>query len=444
MSFSTFLRKVKKTFSAKFLCAIFLLILFSCKKEPSDIGLNLISGDTLGVRFSDTTTIFTHTVRVDSVRSSQPTYVLCGNYFDPYLGETHASFFSEVFPSSTGTVNFGTSPTIDSIVLSLNYKAYYGKPAPLKFYVHQNTERIYKDSVYYSNKKLTYNAVPMASIVTEPDNNHNVIINGDTLLPQLRIKLDPSSIASILLNPANYISNEDFLKAFNGFYIYSEQTGLSGNRAIYSFNLGNSNSKIVMYYKNQDNPTKQNTYSYQMGGNTARYNFFKHDYNLIPDITLQLNSSDSINCSKTYIQGLAGLQTKLYLPYIKNYLSGGAVAINKAELVIKTDPAAFDSYYPAPPQLVVVGLDSTGKELVIADQLEGLSYYGGTYDLTKKEYRFNINRYVQQVLTGKVKDYGLMLVPVSGAVNPNRAVLFGGLGQPSEKIKLNLVFTKIY
>jgi hypothetical protein len=436
-----------KPLSAKFfICISVIAISFSsCKKETDDIGLGLLSSDTIGVAFTDTSTLITHTVKKDSLSTGQASTLFCGNYFDPYFGITNTSFFSEVFPSSTGTVSFGTAPIIDSIVLSLVYKAYYGKPAPQTFKVFQMTGRIYKDSIYFSDTTINFNSLPIASIVKEPNNRDSVFADGANRVPHLRIPLDVNTLGPILLNTANYTTTEDFLKALNGIYVTADNAGLSGNRAIYSFIPGNSYSRITMYYKNQnDGYVKQNLYTFQMGGNTARFNRFEHDYSFNPDISNQITTSDTVQQSVVYVQGLAGLQTKIYLPYLKSFYKNGAVVINKAELVLKMDPATFDSYFSAPSQLAVVGIDSTGKEILIPDQLEQGSYYGGVFDFAKKEYRFNINRYVQQVLIGKIKPYGLMLAPIGGAINPNRVVLGGGKKGVTNQMKLNIVYTKIY
>ena len=50
---------------------------------------------------------------------------------------------------------------------------------------------------------------------------------------------------------------------------------------------------------------------------------------------------------------------------------------------------------------------------------------GGEYDADAGEYRFNITRYLQRVITGEFPNNPLSLVPGSGGVQVDRAVLAG-------------------
>src|SRR5688500_11881700 len=93
------LRKVMKPLSANFLSAVLLLsvLLFSCKKDNTDIGLDLVGSDLLHARFSDTATVITHTLREDqsALVSTGLQYYQLGNYDDPIFGNTKASIYTQ-------------------------------------------------------------------------------------------------------------------------------------------------------------------------------------------------------------------------------------------------------------------------------------------------------------------------------------------------------------
>jgi hypothetical protein len=78
----------------------------------------------------------------------------------------------------------------------------------------------------------------------------------------------------------------------------------------------------------------------------------------------------------------------------------------------------------------------------LPDANEGDSYLGGSYNSTTQEYRFNIARYIQQVLTGEKNNNGLYLLAGNGSINANRVVL-GGAGSSTLPMKLNITYTKL-
>jgi hypothetical protein len=434
--------------SAKFLSGVLtvpvaLALLFTgCKKEPSDVGLGLLQGDQLEGTFTDTLTVVTHTLREDSVKSSKTATVLCGNYYDPLFGLTRSSFYTELYPEKTGSsVDFGTGSQIDSIVLSLAYKGYYGNPDPLNFKVYQVTQRMYADSIYNSDTALAYNTIfPLADVTVEPNTVDSVYADGVMNPPQLRIRLDKVLLSGLMTNSL-YSTLDNFLNTFSGIYVAAYQTSLSGSRAVYSFVPGDVHSKMTMYYHDVSNAAFK--FTYNMGGSSQRFNHFDHDYTLAPSITAQVNSPSLLQEDLVYLQGLAGLRVKLTLPYLQSLKAGGPIAINKAELVVKADPSALDSHFPPPTQLVIVGLDSNGTYTTTPDLLEGSTYSGGTWDATNKEYRFNIGRYLQNVLSGNITDRGLMLIVTGSAIFANRIVLGGGGPNSPYRMKLNITYTKL-
>jgi len=135
------------------------------------------------------------------------------------------------------------------------------------------------------------------------------------------------------------------------------------------------------------------------------------------------------------------LKVRFKFPHIKNFASGGGVSINKAELVIpvQDNSAPFLNHQ----SLLTFGVDSAGGEAVIPDLLESNSYYGGTFNTTDANYKFNIGRYIQRLISGKIaNDYGLSLVSSGGSVNAFRTII-PGTASPGNKIKLKITYSKL-
>ena len=137
---------------------------------------------------------------------------------------------------------------------------------------------------------------------------------------------------------------------------------------------------------------------------------------------------------------MAGVKTKIRFPHIMDYIKDGMITINKAEVEITVADSSTD-HYDAPAKLLLLAVDSAGNPLFLADQFQGSSYYGGDYNSSTRKYKFNIAYYLQNVLTGKTKDYGLYLAVSGGSVQANRAIIYGGTSTIS-KMKLNLFYTK--
>lgn len=428
--------------------------------ESSVVGLDVQpANDLLNVDYQDTTTLITKTLKVDSLRTDETLIItadaLLGIYQDPVFGEATASLYTQL-RLPTNNPLFGTSPVIDSVVLSLVYDpAYYGKRQRVeqKVNVYQVLEDIKGENSYYSNKTLTVNALDLANnygFVPEP--SKSITILNEVLKPQLRIPLDTAFGQTILSNQttANLASNAAFQSFMKGLYITTKNTaGLNYSEGnILHFKMADAQSKLTLYYHN----VSDDSLKYDLSlGSVARFSFFTHDYSTGIDANLaaQLSTTPPPPAQNdvVFIQAMAGVKTTIELPYLMNWINAGAIAINKAELVIKADLTPNATYlldtFAAPTKLVLFGINDDGTNYVLPDANEGDNYFGGTYNSTTHEYRFNIARYIQQVLTGKRKNNGLHLLAGSGAINANRVVIGGGGSSSLYRMKLNIGYTKL-
>ena len=136
---------------------------------------------------------------------------------------------------------------------------------------------------------------------------------------------------------------------------------------------------------------------------------------------------------------MAGIKTKLEMPFLKKWSTSDSslVVINKAEIVIKVDESTTSLFKPSN-KLILVALDADGNNVFLPDQFEGDDYFGGVYNATTKEYKFNIARYVQQVINKQTTDYGFYLMCAGASVVANRTVIKGG-----QNIVVNISYTKL-
>lgn len=256
--------------------------------------------------------------------------------------------------------------------------------------------------------------------------------------PQLIIPVD-TAWGSYLLNNANFSSESAFNDFFNGFYITDSITNGSG--CIFYFDLrealpANFRSKMIFYYSN-DTSTVPQIFEMAVNGG-AHFNYFHHDYSQAVFVN-QFN--DPVAGSNfCYLQSMAGIKTTIRFPHLNELIKTGQVSINRAVLEITADVSSSGNLKPHS-KLGLAGIDSAGLGYFLPDNIDNTALFGG--DLTSSNtYSFVITRYVQQVLNGSRKDYGLYLLASGAAVNANRTVIKGS-NNLDKRMKLKIIFTSI-
>jgi hypothetical protein len=428
--------------------ALLVVLTFSCKKDPVEVGLGIQPDeDMIGVYYSDTTTILAYSEANDSVRSDETVLSLAGSYFDPVFGTATAGFFTQFLLSSNST-DFGFTPSLDSLVISLAYAGYYGDEGdPVTLRVYEVTDKLEYDSVYYSHNILNYDPVEIASFTFVPNTKDSVMIDSVMYPPHIRLNLsaqNPAFAEKILQGSELQLAdNENFVEFIKGLYITADPVSQGGS--ILYFNLNSSLSKINLHYSNINYDSL--TYSFVLGGECARFNRFDHgDYlNADPVLKEQLSAPTveqaiELGNDKLYLQSMQGININFRLPYLESWNHSGRIAITRAELVLPVLDASGD--YPEPSKLLLGTYDEEGELVQIIDNNEGASFLGGTYDSTRTEYRFRITRHLQQILNGTEENRELVLLVSSRSVQGNRAII-GGPGRISSAMRLELIYVPV-
>lgn len=445
-------------------------IMFTSCDEASVVGLDVQpETDLLNVFYKDTATIHTRTVKEDSLKTNPNTIGVLGKYLDPVFGELNASLYRQlklnVTIKITDSINnisqFGKNPICDSVILVLHYDTttFYGKTtfSPQKVSVYEVSENLSTSATYYSNQNLSKYATDLTAAdgyTFTPKPKEKLLIDGKQVAPQLRIPLDISFGQTILNRPTidktTLSSNTNFQNFFKGVYITTEASNVtSGEGNI--LNLQMQNSAVTIYYhytgRNKNN-TSDSTYRVNYSftfKDVAGFNHFAHDYTkAIPDIQTQLANPSQKQNDVVYTQGMAGLKTKIQFPYIMNWVDSGAIGINKAELIIKLDSDSANAIgdFAPPEKFFLWSIQDDGTSFPLPDY--NAVYFGGTYDAANKEFKFNITRYIQQILSKQRNNNGLYLVSYYPLTTANRAVISGGSATSTKPMKLNITYTKIH
>lgn len=414
----------------------------SCEKPENSIGLELQEGDDiLGFFTSDTTTLKVSTLIEDSLKTDELTSVMLGNYNDPIFGRTLTSFYSQIKLSSSN-VDFPAAFEVDSVVLSLVYSGNsYGRTTPQAFQVFEVTEDLYPDSSYYTNHAIdidgTRDLVNAVGALQEINQTDFTIVDGDSLQPQLRIPLDVDFGNELMMaDPSVLVDNTTFQEYFKGICVQS----ISNDGAVINFDLVDSDSKMTIYYRDFDEGTPDTlSYVFNINSDCARFSKVEHEYG--GTVLSNIATSALDGSLETYVQSGGGVKSHIEFPFLEDYKDFGNITINKAELFLPVVNADISRYSPQS-TLFLLYKNEDGENNLLPDQSSSAHSIGGNYDSGNQYYRFNITRYIQQVISGEIENTGIYAVSNSAGVTVNRVVLAGPLSPDGNGMKLELTFSE--
>ncbi len=432
---------LRKTF---FLSAIFFLtLLFSCKKD-GELSPDFDNGN-LAISFVDTFSIKTSVIQDDSIRTDLASLQLLGVYNDPVFGPTSSSIYTNVSPVGF-PLNFGTTITIDSVVLSLSYAGLFGDTSSsLTVNVFELSSPLDPNTDYYSSDSSLTKTALLGSTTLQPSIIDSVLTEVDSVIhaPHIRINLnDPTFLAALITgSPFNDLSA--FNDVLNGVHIVTSETATANTPntdggSISAFDLNASASRVTVYYNNDVSDSLQESFS--INSNVKKYGQFIHSYS--SEIEDKLTNSANQDTSRIYVATMARVRSKIEFPTIKDLAQNGNVIINKAELILTIDDLTLGSFTTPIEDLALTGIDQNGDAIFIPDNFEGQDHFGGSYDSGTKSYTFNISRHLHDLVYNTTTDYGMYLISTNAAVTANRSIL-GSEKSPNYKIRLEITYSKL-
>ncbi len=457
-------RKEHKTFyKFGFGFALMLITFMSCTDDPGKIGLALLPTDDLVIIGTTTNTNIQSYTATDVIqRTDEASYSLLGTFNDPVFGKTITDFACQYRVSSFPA--FLKNAKIDSLMLYLAYKEIYGDTLTVQnIKIYELAQDIPFDDKFYQNtdlKAMSYGEV-LAEKSYIPKFRLDSLTNKygstkkipkDTVSQVIAIRMSETLVNKLVsADSIIYTKNELFLNYFKGIYIEANDQSQEGTLMKI---LGSGTAmypEMVMYY-HKDKDTTDYTFTYRNNTNASRINRFVHNYsttafaaNLDKEVT-----QDSL----IYVQTTGGLRSKILIPdlgiwsklipELANDADTAYLAINKAELIFKLDTMFSEprDYRPSE-QLVLSAIDADGKTYLPADHSFSPAYYGGTYNLIDRTYRFNIAQHVQDVMNKKEgkENNGFYLETAYKNSTSRRVVLKG----PTSKtgVRLEITYSKV-
>lgn|GEM_PF-4074702 len=407
------------------LFSFFLIV--ACEDDPTDIGLELKSalGKVQPV-YVDTLRVYSSTWSRDSMRTDHSSSLILGNILDPVFGWTDASFVTQY--RLTAPWIPGNNADVDSVKLFLVIGDYTGNEVtPMTVDVYESFRHIRYDTVYYSNFEM-YDSIsvwPVGSATFHPE---------DTMVV---VYLSKTFGRRIIRDTAALQDNKIFTDHFPGLYITTRKSGALGEGGFAKVNLLDAKTYLAIYYHND--LADKLTYGFGINTYCARIGLYKHHYDEAPPETAVRYLDQEKEDTVLYVQGLAGVYSKLTIPGLQRYRDS-LVVLNNVRLVIPfhNDPMGAIMRKPSILALRVRLGDSLFID--VADR-QVPDLYNGRYDEEKEEYVINFTAQVQQYLLKHNDDLSFYLMTDYPAFDMERVVLNGW--NNSRPLKLILIYTEL-
>ncbi|MDG1721210.1 MAG: DUF4270 family protein, partial [Bacteroidia bacterium] len=416
-----------------------LLFLFSCKKESTDIGLDLIGDESLAnainVEYRNLSfrTVADDTFKVNSLSSS-----LLGIINDPVFGESKASLIVQPQLTETG-INLNGN-TIDSTQLNLvfdlyqtvdegtritNYELNYGDvESELVFDIYKLGEDL-SDEIYFSNYTPS-----LGTKIGEYSGKFDLDsvkreIDGEvvTLSPRMTIKLDNTFGQEILdYDETTLSSNDNFIEIMKGLVLIPRSI-VSGDGAIVAVEAINTRSSLDLFYSDSLQ------LAIPLGVSSKRVNFFETTHT--PAIEEQKMGVGHFDI--TYVQSLGGTKVRIDVPQLESIIKlSDNIVINEAKLEISPDTSLnFTGKFEQAPRLWLLTPDTSNLNQSMTSFLDfnDVRFSESYYDVDLNSYTFYFNRYLQQLkqtyrLTGRNEfNWFYLSVPNDYPITPHRVIV---------------------
>jgi len=433
----------------KYLGILILLAFFSCNQDNQsfDIGGKYVNVQT-DLRYIDTLTVNSFTVKLDSLRTSGledgQGAVVVGRYHDPEIGDISASSYFKLQLPDTRTVP--STSVFDSLLLIMvdnNYRI-GDTLQPFTIHVHrvEQTIRVRIDNYLYNTSYFNYSTDPIGSRTFKPRPNTP---SRDTISVRLSDDLGQELLQLFLDKDDRILQLDNWLNYFKGLSIQSDIS----DEAMVGFKTTPAAPVMRLYYHYIDF-TSVSQYR-DFGIFAYAINQFNHFEITNPLIDLPKTQKEKLSVKYTdkqsYIQAGTGIVTRLEIPYLKSLLAlHQNMQILKAELILEPVRNTYNTIL-LPERISLFQSDkynrfgspvlnmNTGNALV-GNLVIDNEYQEGT------SYTFDITNFIQSKIVEETDDIPSLLVTIT----PNDVyktadrLILGSQINSESKVKLKIYY----
>lgn len=320
---------------ASFILILFLLLLFSCQKDPSqiefEIGSDLIQ-TVASISICDTFSIQLSTVQTDSIVTSGLNNFLVGKLTDKRFGTLNSKcYFRISLPSAISIIESDIYDSI-SLVVKLNGYSYGDTTIKQNWIVHRLAEEMKTndDGYLYNSSSFKY----------IPETLGNIRFKAyPSLKQEVEIPLNSSfgeTLFNLIIDKDEKVeSNTNFYESFKGFAIESVGNELN---TLLGINTKDSSIIMRMYAHRDGDERKYLEMDFDMETEALPFSQISYDRSntLLNGLLNQKEIiSSTLTNNEVYMQGGSGLLTRVEIPGLAKVLEIEHAVLMKAELILK-------------------------------------------------------------------------------------------------------------
>ncbi len=419
-----------------------LAFLISCSDETSiyTIGEDFLNVDT-NVIVTDTTSILTSTIQIDSIATTNSSRLLIGGLQDSDFGVLESQTFFNLL-----TTNYYVSDyaTYDSIGVILYYdRYYYGDTTQVQTYkVHEVIENFDsnndEDANFYNTSNLKYNNTALGELSFTPYPNKK-----DSIYIPINKAFGSNIFDKIQTNIIN--NDDDLYQAFKGLTIVPNKN----SNAV----LGFSTATMVMrmYYTIKSENAENNNYYTDFGIQSYDRNFNRITSNKsntllksLPSSTTNLSTANTNNLA--YIQSGTSLNMRVEFPSLKNLNSlEQSGTIMGASLKFYPTIKSYQSSSIGADSLAVYIVDKKNRIVEQLIDVSGNNVYAKLNTLSdefdsKYYYTADLTYFASQILSSSYNlDYGLLFQFPDNTKKVNKINIYDAASSEN-RMKLTLTY----
>jgi hypothetical protein len=457
-----------------FFIVILMIVLASCEYDEStyryNVGTDFVD-DPAVLRMTDTLTLRSYTVSVDSLKTSRGYRFLAGRYENKYGVQTECESYFRIDPCET--YNLPDSTKFDSACFVMKWDGYYfGDSTQLcEFEVCQLTDDMKVDvetKYIYNNQRFPHETTPLARFTLNLADDKSFEYED---LDSVSVRIDDAfgrTLYNFIYDENPILDDpEEFKKEYKGFMIKPADNNVS---SVVGF-IGHPDSlfapRIRIYYSDKTpNDEMYIEYSLETLGTSTEAsdtnyfasNYIANDYSKffvsqMPEEKEKLSSEETGNI--TILQGGLDLMTRVEIPYVDYIRALGSGSVFRAILYFEPVDGTYAEEEDLPSYLEVYMANNNNE---FYSQLYKAGSSDPTYAyLHKKEHDVSYDSYydnetyysvdITQYLVNEYIDvddpkyFLLLTLPQSTVTNNVEQLIIGGPSHPTQKMRLKLYFT---
>lgn len=428
----------------------------SCDKDMS-ISLNNENIENLNLSSSDTLTAEVATVLMPNIPTSGTGRLLVGKVQQGPIGSLTASSYFRILPFNLSG-ELPNSAKFDSINLILrpSYGRYsFGDTTKsMTIVAHRLTKALetttinssmpgFPNPVYISgasifgHQNFAYDANALGSVSFLPYMHKR---------DSVQIRLNDALGAELFqkIKTSDYVLNSaaNFNDYFKGMVLVPD----ANSKSIVGFS-DTLQVNVNYSYLGTDGLKKTGVKSFQMGDRSVQYNQMDADRSGTMFADLKANRPKPVSQTQgvSFVQGGAGIATKISFPGLAQFMRTPGFAINKAELIIELESSHFGHYIPAQTPILFIANNNIPVNYVMTpfgNSYQTGGYIPGNNTGRRGRYVFNMIQYIRSANDEGAQDKSLFLSlsPSELLRSGNTSILATENNQPL--VKLNIVYTK--